>query len=222
MNRIVSKIVLGVALCAAGGPALADEGITLPDWDPVTCGPQVYPKPALLEDVEGVVAIAVLVDASGSPADTKVLLSSGSRELDRATQQAYLKCRYRPGRQAGEPVAMWQHVTYVWRIVPNNGALVEGLAQAALAGNAAARYKLSYVLGTRARNQAEGDEAMGYLIDAAEQGEPMAQISLAMLYESGKLPGGRKMDEARYWYGLAAARGNVYAIDHLRFIGAPK
>jgi TonB family protein len=223
MKPIASKIFLAAALCAAGQLALAaNEGVSLPDWNPETCGPQMYPKPALLEDEEGVVAIAVLVDAGGSPVDTKVLLSSGFRDLDRATQQAYLKCRYLPGRQDGQPVAMWQNITYVWRIVPNNGVMVKGLAKAALKGNAAARYKLSFVLGTRARNQAESDEAMRFLIDAAEQGEPMAQIALGTLYESGRLAAGKNMDEARYWYGMAAARGNVFAIDHLRFIGAPK
>jgi TPR repeat protein len=30
------------------------------------------------------------------------------------------------------------------------------------------------------------------------------------------------METARRWYALAAAKGNVYAIDHLRFIGAPR
>jgi TPR repeat protein len=57
-------------------------------------------------------------------------------------------------------------------------------------------------------------------INAADLGEPMAQIALGAMYVEGELVG-KDMDEARRWYARAAAQGNVYAIDRLRYFGAP-
>jgi TPR repeat protein len=61
---------------------------------------------------------------------------------------------------------------------------------------------------------------MELIIDAAERGDPMAQVMLAVEYESGANVG-RDLTVARGWYAKAAEQGNVFAADHLRVLDAP-
>jgi TonB family protein len=177
-----------------------------------------YPKPALRRGDEGLVIVGVQVDENGAVLDTKILLSSGSSDLDNAAQLAFRKCPHTPGTVNDQPVTMWAPVQYVWSIEPSNGKLLKGLKQAALDGNVEARYVLGAILGTPSRSEAEQAAGLRLVISAAEAGAPMAQIALAAKYASGKqIP--RDMDEARRWYAKAAAQGNVIAIDHLRVTG---
>jgi len=62
---------------------------------------------------------------------------------------------------------------------------------------------------------------MSLIIDAAEQGDPMAQVMLAIEYESGANVD-RDLDVALRWYTKAAQQGNVFAKDHLRLMFTPR
>lgn len=227
MNRILPTFVLAsslcaASLCAAGAPAIAGESrLELPAVDWQQCALPTYPKSALEKDEEGLVLLGVQVDAAGAILDTRVLLSTGSAALDDATERAFRKCRFAPGAVDGQPTPMWMQVQYLWVLEPSNGKLVARLARAALDGNAAARYLLAAILDIQAENDPERKPPPELLRGAAEAGEPMAQIAVGAMYEQGK-DVAKNMETARRWYALAAAKGNVYAIDHLRFIGAPR
>jgi TonB family protein len=186
--------------------------------DAKQCGFPAYPKPALRKNEEGLVIVGVQVDERGAVLDTKILLSSGSTDLDNAAQLAFQKCRHTPGTVNDQPVTMWVPIQYLWSIEPSNGKLFNGLKQTALDGDVRARYVLGAILSVPSRTEDEQSAGLKLVISAAEAGEPMAQIALAAKYESGKQIS-RDMDEARRWYAKAAAQGNVIAIDHLRVIG---
>jgi TonB family protein len=222
MNPILPTFVLASSLCAAGTPAIAEESrIDLPVVDWQQCALPTYPKSALAKDEEGLVLLGVQVDAAGAVLDTRVLLSTGSAALDDATERAFGKCRFAPGTVDGQPTPMWMQIQYFWNLEPSNGKLVARLARAALDGNAAARYLLAAILEIQAENDPARKPPPALLLGAADAGEPMAQIALGAMYEQGKEVA-KSMETARRWYALAAAKGNVYAIDHLRFIGAPR
>jgi TonB family protein len=222
MNRILSTFVLVSSLCAAGAPAIAEESrIDLPAVDWQQCALPTYPKSALEKDEEGLVLLGVQVDAAGALLDTTVLLSTGSAALDDATERAFRKCRFAPGAVDGQPTRMWMQIQYFWNLEPSNGKLLARLARAALDGDAAARYLLAAILDIQADNDPARKPPPELLLGAADAGEPMAQIAVGAMYEQGK-DVAKNMEMARRWYTLAAAKGNVYAIDHLRFMGAPR
>ncbi len=219
MKRITSTLVLAAALSLTGGAALAEETrFKQPLIDAAQCTLPGYPKPALRRGEEGLVIVGVQVDESGAVLDTKILLSSGSADLDRAAQTAFRKCRHTPATVDSRPVTMWGQVQYVWTMEPSSGKMLKGLQQAALDGNLEARYALGAILDSPGRTEAEQAAGLKLVISAAEAGLPMAQIALASKYESGKQVL-RDIAEAHSLYAKAAAQGNVVAIDHLRVLG---
>jgi TonB family protein len=221
MHRFASTCVLSAALAGLAGQALADDvpvQITQPVTDLRQCIRPAYPQSAVRDGEEGYVDIGVHVDADGHVLETKILSSTGSRALDKATEAAYRACVYTPGKVNGQPTAMWTRASSVWTTDPSNGKMMSRLKQAALDGDARARYLLAAYALPRVKTDEQRDQAMALQRTAAEAGEPMAQVALGAMYEHGKtVP--RDMAEARRWYGLAAAQGNVYAIDHLRLLG---
>jgi periplasmic protein TonB len=64
-----------------------------------------YPALARRRRQEGVVLLAVLVDAAGRPETIEVQASSGFASLDEAAVAAVRDWEFEPGRQDGEPVA---------------------------------------------------------------------------------------------------------------------
>jgi TonB family protein len=217
--RLFATWILGAALLAASchAPA-AVPGIVTPQPDGDRCKPKAYPEAALRRGEQGLVVLAVLVDADGRPMDSKILSSSGSRELDRATMLAYAKCAYKAGTLDGEPARMWTYADHAWEIAPGDGKLAENLAQAALDGDLAARFRLGLLLTRPDRTAVEWRQGMEFLLDAADRGQPLAQVTLATMYERGdRIP--LDIEKARHWFTLAAAKGDVVAKDHLRFIG---
>jgi len=219
MERITSAFVLASILSLVCGPGFA-EGTRFkqPVLDGKQCKFPEYPKSALRKDQEGLDIVGVQVDQNGAVLDTKILLSSGSADLDQAAQAAFRKCAYQPGMVNDQPVTMWMQVQYLWSIDPSNGKWFNGLRQAALDGDVQARYALGVMLEMPRRTETEKDAGLHLVISAAEAGEPMAQVSMAARYESGKrIP--RDIAEAHRWYAKAAAQGNVVAMDHLRLLG---
>jgi protein TonB len=64
-----------------------------------------YPALARRRRQEGVVLLAVLVDAAGRPESVEVQTSSGFDSLDAAAVAAVKDWEFEPGRRDGEPVA---------------------------------------------------------------------------------------------------------------------
>lgn len=64
-----------------------------------------YPSAAARSRAEGTVLLLVQVDANGNATDVSVEKRSGSRDLDRAAQQAVRNWKFEPAMQGGKPVA---------------------------------------------------------------------------------------------------------------------
>ena len=89
------------------------------------------------------------------------------------------------------------------------------LTQSANAGNAKAQSLLGYCYEKGNGVAQDYSQALNWYLLAADQNDSFGQSALGYLYEKGY--GGVKVDleTAKYWYGLAAAQGNQYAIDAL-------
>jgi protein TonB len=64
------------------------------------------------DELQGNVKLSVLVDAQGNVQDTKVISSSGSTTLDKASLRASTSCKFKPASNGAEPV--WAQVQYKW------------------------------------------------------------------------------------------------------------
>jgi TonB family protein len=217
--RLLATLFLAAALLARGSDAsAAAPGVATPQPDGDRCKPKSYPEGALKRSEQGLVVLAVLVGADGRPLDSKIRSSSGSRALDRATMLAYAKCTYKPGSLNGAPARMWASFDYLWELAPGDGKPAETLAQAAADGDLKARFGLALLLTRHDRTAVEWRQGMELLLDAADRGLPLAQVTLATMYEGGdRVP--MDIEKARHWFTLAAAQGDEVAKDHLRFIG---
>lgn len=184
------------------------------------CAKPVYSKQSLIDDEQGMVVVGVQVDADGTVLDSAILMSSGFPKLDEEARRSYLQCKQTPGTIAGKPATMWAFVHYFWYI-NNHEKLKRRLAREALNGKVNSRYQLGVILKSNATYEEMWREGMTFIIEAAELGDPMAQVMLAIEYESGANVG-RDMAIAESWYRKAAAQGNVFAADHLRVIGAAR
>ncbi len=92
-----------------GGPA---GRIELPssDADDLQNPKPIYPPPSRRLNEQGKVVVRVLVGVDGLPQQALVHQSSGHDRLDRAAVATVLQWRYRPGKRAGTPEAMWFNV----------------------------------------------------------------------------------------------------------------
>lgn len=226
--RTVLSLLLAAALFPALGRAAPEEAFVLPEEAvarlPVpqieACEKPKYSLQSLIDDDQGLVVVAVKVGADGSALDSAILVSSGSKAVDEAARRSYLQCKHTPGTIGGKPATMWAFVHYFWYI-NNVENLRRKLARETLAGKPGARYQLGATLKMRATYEEMWRSGMTLIIDAAEQGDPMAQVMLAIEYESGANVD-RDMDVALRWYTKAAAQGNVFAQDHLRIMFEPR
>jgi protein TonB len=64
------------------------------------------------DELQGNVKLSVLVDAQGKVQDAKVISSSGSTTLDKASLRASTSCKFQPASNGAEPV--WAQVQYKW------------------------------------------------------------------------------------------------------------
>ncbi|NLW96869.1 energy transducer TonB [Luteimonas wenzhouensis] len=85
----------------------ASPSMRLPDREaqPLTRAVPAYPDTARRAGAEGTVVLQVEVDANGRPGDITVARRSGSRELDRAAEQAVRSWTFEPAMRDGKPVA---------------------------------------------------------------------------------------------------------------------
>lgn len=79
-----------------------------------SCAKPVYPPEALAAKRTGTVTLGFLVALDGTVADTKVMRSSGQRDLDETARDAIKLCKFTPAMKNGSPVQEWTPVQYVW------------------------------------------------------------------------------------------------------------
>ncbi|SFU35020.1 energy transducer TonB [Pseudoduganella namucuonensis] len=79
-----------------------------------TCATPVFPGAWQKEDIEGNARIGVLVGADGNVLESKLLESSGYKELDKASLRASKKCTFKPAAKTGDLAPNWVRVKYSW------------------------------------------------------------------------------------------------------------
>lgn len=62
------------------------------------------------------VKLAYLVDESGKVVAARVLESSGSSRIDRASLRAAARCQFEPGARDGKATVSWAKVQYEWSL----------------------------------------------------------------------------------------------------------
>ncbi|MFA9218232.1 MAG: energy transducer TonB [Sphingomonadaceae bacterium] len=99
---------------AAPGPAKSVHVAAVADFS--TCAKPEWPKSSLRNEETGTVTLSFLIGVDGHVADSKVVKSSGFRELDKAAVNGISKCRFKPGLTDGKPEQAWMQMQYVWTL----------------------------------------------------------------------------------------------------------
>jgi D-alanyl-D-alanine endopeptidase (penicillin-binding protein 7) len=81
-----------------------------------SCAKPHYPAEDLEAGHTGAVTLNFLVSGDGEVIRSRVLRSSGHRSLDRAANDALLRCRFKPATRDGQAIAHWQPVQYIWTL----------------------------------------------------------------------------------------------------------
>jgi len=101
----------------AAPPGPAKTGVsTAAVVDFSTCAKPEWPKSSLRNEETGTVTLSFLIGTDGRVADSKVVKSSGFRDLDKAAVAGISKCRFKPGTVDGVPQQAWQQMQYVWTL----------------------------------------------------------------------------------------------------------
>ena len=81
-----------------------------------TCEKPAYPKASQRNEETGTVTLSFLVGTDGRVIDSKVVKSSGFRDLDKAAVNGISKCVMKPGSVDGKPEQSWMQMQYVWTL----------------------------------------------------------------------------------------------------------
>ena len=81
-----------------------------------SCPTPEYPQDALQNEEKGVVRIRLNVGPDGRVTDSKILKSSRSKSLDRATAAAYEQCKFTAALQDGQPTSGTIDLEYEFKI----------------------------------------------------------------------------------------------------------
>jgi protein TonB len=81
-----------------------------------TCAKPEWPKASLRNEETGTVTLSFLIGTDGRVADSKIVKSSGFRDLDKAAVVGITKCRFKPGSVDGKPEQAWMQMQYVWTL----------------------------------------------------------------------------------------------------------
>ena len=81
-----------------------------------TCAKPEWPKASLRNEETGTVTLSFLIGTDGRVADSKIVKSSGFRDLDKAAVAGISKCRFKPGLTDGKPEQAWMQMQYVWTL----------------------------------------------------------------------------------------------------------
>jgi protein TonB len=81
-----------------------------------TCAKPEWPKASLRNEETGTVTLSFLIGIDGRVADSKVVKSSGFRDLDKAALAGIAKCKFKPAMVDGKPEQAWNQMQYVWTL----------------------------------------------------------------------------------------------------------
>ena len=81
-----------------------------------TCAKPEWPKASLRNEETGTVTLSFLISTDGKVTDSKVVKSSGFRDLDKAAQAGIGKCKFKPPMVDGKPEQAWHTMQYVWQL----------------------------------------------------------------------------------------------------------
>ncbi len=81
-----------------------------------TCAKPEWPKASLRNEETGTVTLSFLIGTDGRVADSKIVKSSGFRDLDKAAISGISKCKFKPGLTDGKPEQAWMQMQYVWTL----------------------------------------------------------------------------------------------------------
>jgi protein TonB len=81
-----------------------------------TCAKPEWPKASLRNEETGTVTLSFLIGTDGRVADSKIVKSSGFRDLDKAAVTGISKCKFKPGSTDGKPEQAWMQMQYVWTL----------------------------------------------------------------------------------------------------------
>ena len=102
------------AAAPATAPAKSVRIAAIADFS--TCEKPAYPKASQRNEETGTVTLSFLVGVDGKVADSKILKSSGFRDLDKAAQNGIGRCVFKPGSVDGKPEQAWMSMQYVWNL----------------------------------------------------------------------------------------------------------
>lgn len=113
--------VLVLAVCIAGaGYATAQSSRQQADTrataDFNACEKPRWPKSSLRAGHTGTVTLRFLISQTGRVMESRIVGSSGDRDLDRAAQVGIGKCAFKPATRSGQAVEAWMQMQYVWML----------------------------------------------------------------------------------------------------------
>lgn len=79
------------------------------------CRPE-YPRSSIKNSEVGTVGLSLFVSASGIVTRTKLIATSGFRELDRAAMEGLIGCKFQPAQKDGVATEGWVPFRYEWKI----------------------------------------------------------------------------------------------------------
>ena len=81
-----------------------------------TCAKPEWPKASLRNEEAGTVTLQFLISADGRVGGSKIVKSSGFRELDKAAVTGISKCKFKPGMTDGKAEEAWMTMQYIWTL----------------------------------------------------------------------------------------------------------
>lgn len=100
-----------------GPPAPPAQSVRVPAVaDFSTCAKPEWPKSSLRNEETGTVTLSFLIGVDGRVADSKIVKSSGFRDLDKAAVVGIGKCKFKPIMVDGKPEQAWMQMQYVWTL----------------------------------------------------------------------------------------------------------
>jgi protein TonB len=112
ISKRAATIFTSLLLSIAAGQAVAGERSAR--LDPKGCEAPEYPARWVTEGEGGTVLVAFLVGTDGKVVDSKIVESSGSTRMDRASARAGARCAFQPGAKDGAAAPSWTKVRFSW------------------------------------------------------------------------------------------------------------
>ena len=81
-----------------------------------TCAKPEWPRASLRNEETGTVTLSFLIGVDGKVAESKVVKTSGFRDLDKAARDGISKCKFKPTMVDGKPEQAWMQMQYVWTL----------------------------------------------------------------------------------------------------------